>query len=96
MTFFTSIFEVRIPKATPDRAKVVIARPIVDGVSAPTTTPSYLGSGIGGSPPDPVQVTVVVPSPASELPALQPAGALSFRTPIRLSGLSEVQVKFSP
>jgi hypothetical protein len=36
--FLTSIFEVKIPKATPERAKVVIDRPMCDGVSAPTMT----------------------------------------------------------
>jgi hypothetical protein len=36
----TWIFDVLIAKATAERANVVIVNPIVDGVSAPTTTSS--------------------------------------------------------
>jgi hypothetical protein len=41
-----------------------------------------------------VQVTLVVPMPVRRFS--QPAGAAEFSTPMRLSGWSDVQVKFSP
>jgi hypothetical protein len=85
-----------IPKATADRAKVVMERPTVEGVSAPTTAPSYSGTTVPASLPRPVQVTVVVPSPVRPGGTLQPAAASSLSTPISSRGLSEVQVKFSP